>query len=63
VQWSVQQQPGQQCQQEPTAKATHSHIESADASSTSGTQSSVAKPLSSPAATTTTTLVQTWRIF
>jgi hypothetical protein len=62
VQWPGQQQPGQQWQQQPSTGATNHHAESVDAGYASDAQSSAAKPAGSPAATTTTTLVQTWRI-
>jgi hypothetical protein len=61
VQWSGQQQSGQQSQQQPTDGTAHSHIESADANNTSDAQPSTAEPAGSPA-TTTTTSVQAWKI-
>jgi hypothetical protein len=64
MQWSGQQQPSQQHQQQSSDGATHSDSESAYAGCTRNTQPSAAEPAGSPvAATTTTTSVQTWRIF
>jgi hypothetical protein len=58
VQRSGQQQTHQQ---QPSDRATHSHSESAHAGCTLNAQPSVAEPVGSPAAaTTTTTSVQTW---
>jgi hypothetical protein len=63
VQRSGQQQLGQQWQQQPSTGATNRHIESVDAGCALDAQSSAAEPVGSPAATTTTTSIQTWRIF
>jgi predicted RNase H-like nuclease len=52
-----QQQPNQQ---QPSDRATHSHLESAHAGCTPNTQASTAEPTGSPAAATTTTSVYTW---
>jgi hypothetical protein len=64
VQWLGQQQPGQECQQQPSVGATHSHTESTYVGCVSNTQSSEAELAGSPAsATTATTSVQAWQIF
>jgi hypothetical protein len=63
MQWSGQQQPNQQHQQQPSDIATHSHSELAHAGRTPNTQPSTAKPVGSPAAATTTSLVYSWQIF
>jgi hypothetical protein len=55
VQQLGQQQPGQQCQQQPLARTTHSHTESAYAGYAPNTQPLVVEPASSLAATSTTT--------
>jgi hypothetical protein len=62
VQQLGQQQPGQQWQQQHSVGGTNHHAESVDAGYASDIQSSAAKLAGSPEATTTTTLVQTWRI-
>jgi hypothetical protein len=51
VQWPGQQQPGQQCQQQPAAGATGYHVELANASSALDAQSFTAKPAGSHAKT------------
>jgi hypothetical protein len=63
VQQAGQQPPNQQCQQQPSNGATHSHTESTYACCAPNTQPSAAEPVGSPAAATTTTSVQAWRIF
>jgi hypothetical protein len=54
VQQPSQQQPDQQCQQQPSDRATHSHAELVYVSSAPNSQPSVAEPVGSPAAATTT---------
>jgi hypothetical protein len=62
VQRPGQQQPGQQWQQQPSAGATNRQAKLVDVGCASDAQSATAKPAGSPAATTTGTSVQTWRI-